>query len=156
MECINHPGVTAAGTCNICGKALCPDCLNRFNPPLCEPCLTTHNMSVARRLYFDIGVTAVIFLGVFAVTVTKNPGYWQAGVLFGLMLSCAYWGWQFMGRVSIPIAFTSGAALFAYLIAKALVALLLGFIVMPWQIAKRIKEITAIKRLKKQLEQGKV
>lgn len=43
MECINHPGMAAAGSCQICGKALCASCMNRFNPPLCESCLLSHN-----------------------------------------------------------------------------------------------------------------
>lgn len=156
MECVNHPGTPAAGTCALCGKALCASCINRFSPPACESCLTSHNSTVARRLYLEIGVTTVIFLGVFAFVAIRNPAHWQAGLMFGLIFACAYWGWQFMSRFAIPVVFTSGIGLFAYLSTKFILAVCLGVIVTPWQIFKRVKELAAINTLKQQLAQGKV
>lgn len=155
MECVNHPGTAAAGSCRICGKALCAACMNRFNPPVCEPCLKGHNASVARRLYVDLGVTAVIFLGVAIFMTVRNPDHMQAGIIFGLMLSCAYWGWQFLNRFSVPVMLASGAGLLAYMGLKFFLAVCFGFVVAPWQIFKRIKEINAINTVKRQIEQGK-
>ena len=102
MECINHPGIAAAGTCQFCGKALCPDCLSRFAPPSCEPCLHAHNSGVARKLIFDIGITAVILFGVTAAAFV-HAGNIQASFMLGLILACSYWGWQFLGRFSVPV-----------------------------------------------------
>lgn len=156
MECVNHPGTAAAGTCTLCGKALCASCMNRFLPPACESCLTSHNAAVARRLYLEISVTIVIFLGVFAFVTFRNPAHWQAGIMFGLMFSCAYWGWQFMNRFAVPVVLTSGIGLFVYLFVKFAISVCLGFIVTPWQIFKRVKELASINALKQQLAQGKV
>lgn len=155
MECINHPGINAAGTCQMCGKALCAACMNRFNPPVCETCLANHNAGVARRLYMDIGITAVLFFGVIIAMFVNNPARLEAGIIFGLMLSCAYWGWQFLSRVPVPVVFTSGIGLITYLLVKFMLAVCFGFVVAPWQIFKRIKEINAINTLKKHIEQGK-
>ena len=155
MECINHSGTAAAGTCQLCGKALCPNCLSRFSPPLCEPCLHTHNASVARRLWMDIGITTVIFLGVMIITTVRNPAHWQAGLIFGLIASCTYWGWQFLGRFSVPVVFTSGMGLITYLLVKFLLAMCFGLLATPWQIFKRAKELTAINALKKKIAQGR-
>lgn len=154
MECINHAGAAAAGTCQICGKGLCGDCLNRFSSPVCEPCLQVHNAGVARRLFVDIGITAVIFVGAMTA-MTVRTGSLKSGFLLGVILSCAYWGWQFLGRFPVPVVFTSGAGLITYLFVKFLLAIAFGFLVTPWQIFKRVKELAAINALKKQIAQGK-
>lgn len=156
MECINHPGTAAAGTCQFCGKALCPDCINRFNPPLCEPCLLSHNAGVARRLYIDLAVTAVIFLGVTIAIAMSAPTNKSGATMLGLMAAGAYWGWQFLNRFSVPVLFTSGFGLTMYVLIKFTLAICTGFIVAPWQIFKRIKEINAINRLKKEIHSGTV
>lgn len=154
MECINHPGIQAAGTCQKCGKALCAPCMTRFSPPLCEPCLLSHNAAVARRLYIDIGVTVFLFLAVVIAMGMQTPPRLQAGFVFGPMLSCAYWGWQFLSSFSVPIVFTSGFGLMTYLVIKFMLSICFGFIAAPWQILKRIKSIHAIEKLKKQIQQG--
>lgn len=154
MECINHSGVTAAGTCQMCGKALCVPCMNRFNPPACEPCLASHNAGVARRLYMDLGITAAIFIGVallVAFNVSTNKG---GGVVLGLMVAGAYWGWQFLSRISVPVLFTSGAGLTIYLFIKFMLSIFAGFIIAPWQIFKRVKELREIRTLNKDIKAG--
>lgn len=155
MECINHPGTTAAGTCQMCGKALCADCMNRFSPPLCASCLLSHNASVARRLYVDLAVTAIIFVGV-ALFVAYNVQTNRAGgIVVGLMLAGAYWGWQFLSRIPMPVIFTTGFGLIMYLAIKFSLSVLAGFIVAPWQIFRRIREISAINKLKNEVATGK-
>ena len=154
MECINHPGTAAAGSCQFCGKALCAPCMNRFNPPLCEPCLLAHNASVARRLYVDLAVTAIIFIGVAAFVAYNAQTNKSGGILIGLMLAGAYWGWQFLSRVPMPVVLTSGIGFVMYMSIKLVLSILAGFIIAPWQIFKRVKEINAINTLKKEVEAG--
>lgn len=155
MECINHPGTTAAGSCQACGKALCASCMNRFNPPLCEPCLLSHNASVARRLYIDLAVTAIIFIGVAVLVAYNAQTNKSGGIVVGLMLAGAYWGWQFLSRIPMPVILTSGFGLVMYLGIKLMLSIFAGFIVAPWQIFKRVREITAINTLKKEVEAGR-
>ena len=152
MECINHPGIEAAGSCTMCGKALCAQCIGRFNPPVCEPCLMVHNASVARRLYIDLGFTAAIF-AITALLIAYNVQTNRAGgIIIGLMLAGAYWGWQFLNRIPMPVILTSGFGLIVYLVLKFSLSVFVGFIVAPWQIFKRIREIRAIKGLQKEIE----
>jgi TM2 domain-containing membrane protein YozV len=42
MDCVNHPGITATGFCQNCGKALCAACVRTApgGQVLCEPCFT--------------------------------------------------------------------------------------------------------------------
>ena len=156
MECFNHPGEAAVGTCQKCGKALCQACFGRFNPPLCEPCLIAHNDSVASSLWVDLVITIVIFCAVSAFAIYNLEDQKHTGLIFGLVAAGAYWGYQFMG--SIPMVKTillggRSAYLFA-LVFQLVFAILLGFIVMPWQIFKRVKEIVTIKKLKKMVMAG--
>lgn len=155
MECINHPGTMAAGSCQICGKALCAPCMNRFTPPLCEPCLLSHNAAVARKLYVDLAVTAIIFIGVAALVAYNAQTNKSGGILVGLMLAGAYWGWQFLSRVPMPVVLTSGVGFIMYVTIKLILSILVGFIVAPWQIFKRVKEIHAITTLKKEVDAGR-
>lgn len=154
MECINHPGTAAAGTCQMCGKALCASCMNRFDPPVCEPCLIAHNGALARRLYLDLAVTAIIFAGVAAFVAFNVQTNREGGIIVGLMLAGAYWGWQFLSKIPMPIILTSGAGLIFYFFLKFSLAVLAGFIIAPWQIFKRVKEIRAISKLEKEIKAG--
>lgn len=154
MECINHPGTAAAGTCQMCGKALCASCMNRFDPPVCEPCLIVHNGALARRLYLDLAVTAIIFAGVAAFVAFNVQTNREGGIIVGLMLAGAYWGWQFLSKIPMPIILTSGAGLIFYFFLKFSLAVLAGFIIAPWQIFKRVKEIRAISKLEKEIKAG--
>ena len=155
MECINHPGTTAAGSCQACGKALCASCKNRFNPPLCEPCLLSHNASVARRLYIDLAVTAIIFIGVAVFVAYNAQTNKSGGIVVGLMLAGAYWGWQFLSRIPMPVILTSGFGFVMYLGIKLMLSIFAGFIMAPWQIFKRVREITAIHSQKNEVEAGR-
>lgn len=138
----------------MCGKALCAPCMNRFNPPVCEPCLLAYNASVSRRLYIDLGVTAAIFM-VTALLIAYNVQTNRVGgIVIGLMLAGAHWGWQFLSRVPMPVILTTGVGLMIYLLLKFSLSVLVGFVVAPWQIFRRIKEIRGISGLKKDIEAG--
>lgn len=153
MNCINHPEQVAAGTCNKCGKALCAECMNRFSFPLCEPCLLAHNDQLAKKLYFDIGLTCVLFLGVGLIAVSRPTGNIEAAIIFGLIASSTYWGWQFLSLFSVSIFFTSGFGVISYIVIKAILSMLFGFLVAPWQLFKRVKEIKNIREIKRNIEQ---
>ena len=154
MECINHPGTPAAGTCQMCGKALCASCMNRFDPPVCEPCLTSHNASVARRLYIDLAITGVIFVGVAAYVAFNVQTNRAGGIIVGLMLAGAYWGWQFINSLPLPVFLTTGTGMIFCLLLKFFLSIIAGFIIAPWQIFKRIKGIRAISKLKQEINNG--
>lgn len=155
MECINHPGTSAVGKCQLCGKALCADCMNRFQPALCEECLLSHNAEIARRLLLDVGITVGLFSIVVIALVIKNPAYFHMGVRLGIMLSCAYWGWQFLSRAPIPVVFTSAQGLGIYFCIKVLLSIFVGFIAAPVQIFRRAKTLYSIRTLKQKIEQGR-
>lgn len=155
MECINHPSVVAAGTCQLCGKALCSDCLNRFTSPLCEPCLLQHNAGIGRKLLVDIGITVVIFAAVLGLLLYRNPTYIQAAFFYGVTAACTYWGWLFLSQRPIPLVFTSFAGLGLFYCVKFVISMFIGIIVTPIQLFRRIWSLYSITALKRKIEQGK-
>ena len=82
---------------------------------------------------------------------SRAGGTWESGLFLGTIATCAYWGWQFVGGLSSPLAYTSSSAYFGYTITKFIFALCFGLIVTPWQIFKRVKEIYRIKKLEKSI-----
>lgn len=155
MECINHPGTAAAGTCQICGKGLCAQCVSRFSPPLCEACLLRHNRGVAVRLSIDLAITAAIIVGVGIVIYFQATTNRWGGFTVGIMLAAAYWGWQFLNRLPTPVFFLSGAGWIFYLLVKLMISVLAGVIIGPWEIFRRIKELHEIRSLEQAVRNGK-
>lgn len=157
MECINHPGTAAAGTCRQCGAALCASCFRRFEPPLCEPCLLAHNASVARGLYLAIGLTAAVFLITTVVVAYHVPTNKHMSWVPGLQIAGLYWGWRFLDRLRPEgtIVIRSIGLHYFIIFLKLFAVLLVGFLVMPWEIFKRVRELRAINALKRNIQAGK-
>lgn len=38
MKCCRHTNIDAVGTCRACGRGLCPECADAFQPPHCASC----------------------------------------------------------------------------------------------------------------------
>ncbi len=98
MKCFNHPESDANGTCQDCGKGLCGSCVSRFDFPLCESCLISHNSTVSRQLYMGLAITFVIFIGAtyFSyMNIFQQERLGQA-MFFGGLMAGTYWGWRFL------------------------------------------------------------
>lgn len=73
MKCFNHPGNEALSICTVCGRALCPECINEIDDAIvcknrCEE--NKLNQDKARLSCYTIlnrfasvyGITALIYL----------------------------------------------------------------------------------------------
>lgn len=98
MKCAQHFELDAVGTCNACGKGLCPECASIFTPPVCGSCATTHNQGVATSLWIQLGLMAGLFVVSMIVLVGKVP----ASSALGYSLMAAFFppGWKFLVRCS--------------------------------------------------------
>ena len=156
MECINHPGKMAAGTCQVCGKGLCAECANRFSPTVCETCLLENNNSVARRLIFDVALTLIIFVGVSIWIAMSVETHKSHSVIPALFIAGGLWGWQLINRLPLPILIVSLPVLGMMYVFKAVFALIIGIFAMPIMLFLRIRDILKINTLKKNILAGKV
>ncbi len=62
MECCQHKGEPAVGTCVDCGEGLCAYCLKRWHPALCDECARKRSNRAAQPEWGQVKLS--LFLGV--------------------------------------------------------------------------------------------
>lgn len=155
MECINHAGQMASGTCQSCGKALCTECANRFSPPLCERCLLQNNNNVTNKLILDVALTVIVGVIICILVVMKKDTSIQMGLFIGFYVAGGWWGWQLLNKVPMPILVLPIPAAFLFYGFKASISMGIGFFVMPIVMFLRIIKIFQINKLKREVLAGK-
>lgn len=150
MKCAGHVELDAVGTCNACGKGLCPECVSIFTPPLCGNCALAHNKGISTSLWTHLAMMG----GLFAVTLGFLVGKVPALSAIGYALMAAFFpsGWSFLGRYFSP----SGGYLFPMarwinLLVQAAVAVLIGVVVGPIFLFKAWKELKVVRETQKSL-----
>ena len=147
MECFNHPGTQAAGTCSKCGKGLCASCIERFGSPICEQCLRAECAALKIKYCVELSITAIIFVGILVLFLFFESKNIEAGLFFAFFVTAAYWGRSaFVDPKNVKMD-APGYGLGKIL--QLFIAVIFGFIIMPFAIFKRIKEIIKINRLLK-------
>ena len=155
MECINHAGKMASGTCQSCGKALCTECANRFSPPLCEGCLLKNNNNVTTKLISDVALTIIVGVAIAILVVMKKDTSISMGLFIGFYVAGGWWGWQLLNRVPTPIIIMPIPIAFFYYGFKASLSMGIGVFVMPVVMLFRIIKIYQINKLKREVLTGK-
>ncbi len=148
MKCAGHVALDAVGTCNVCGKGLCSECVSIFTPPLCSNCALAHNRSVATSLWTHLALMAGLFGVALAVLIGKVPVLSAIG--YALMVAFFPSGWSFLGRYFSP----SGGYLFPMarwinLLFQTAVAALIGIVVGPIYLLKAWKELQVVRETKR-------
>lgn len=148
MKCAGHVALDAVGTCNVCGKGLCLECVSIFRPPLCSDCALAHNKGIATSLWTHLAIMG----GLFAVTLIFLVGRAPVLSTIGYALMVAFFpsGWSFLGRYFSP----SGGYLFPMarwinLLVQTAIAALLGIVVGPIYLLKVWKEIQIVRETKR-------
>lgn len=100
MKCAQHVEFDAVGTCNSCGRGLCPECVSVFTPPLCGNCALAHNKGVSKSLWVQLALMAVLFVVGLILFVGKLPI--TSAIMFSLMAAFFPSGWNFLGRYFSP------------------------------------------------------
>ncbi len=137
MECCQHKGQQAVGTCVDCGKGLCAYCLEHWHPALCDECARKRSSSAAQpergqvKLSLFLGVVGLLG-GIVAVWLTFGMKMIWIALPSAYLLAGFPFGWAALrdGLICkvcrLPVA---GAALFWLL--RLLLAFLLGAIMLP-------------------------
>lgn len=151
MKCAQHVDLDAVGTCNSCGRGLCPDCVSIFTPPLCGDCALAHNKGVATSMWTQLALMAGLFVVALVILAGKIP--LPSAIGYSLMAAFFPSGWSFLGRYFSP----SGGYLFPMarwinLAVQAAVALVIGVIVGPIYLFKAWKELKTARETRKAIE----
>lgn len=83
MNCFNHIEQPAVAQCSDCGKGLCPECAERYEPILCTPCFQKRkDKAIWDNLYFLILYTVFFYIGYkldFMTTKRMPDMQWMSG-----------------------------------------------------------------------------
>ncbi len=152
MKCAQHVSLDAVGTCNGCGKGLCPECVSLFTPPLCGDCVTAHNAGVAKSLWLDLALMGVLFVA--ALVGLAGRVSTSDLILYTLMAAFFPPGWRFLSRYfSASGGYRSPLLRWVNLSAKAGAAAVLGIVIGPIQLYKAWRELKTVRATREMLSQ---
>ncbi len=149
MKCYYHENREAVATCNVCGKALCPECADKYNVPLCGNCASTEvteeknrikrNMMIGGGLIVAFIVWNIIMGGI-PISSSMSIGTILELISVPFILVCAPFGWGALNRITantfmiLPLI-----GWLLYPIVKAMLSLYVGLVAAPVAVIKYLK-----------------
>ena len=95
MNCFNHTQEPAVAQCSDCGKGLCSECAERYQPILCTPCFQKRKRSEIWRsifsLLFLIALFVIGFRWNFLATKGVEDMRWMSGYVLMAIWSGYLW-----------------------------------------------------------------
>lgn len=149
MKCSKHYERDAVSQCIDCGKALCPECTNKFNMPLCDQC-ALNRINADKQLFVK---NFIIMIGLFIVgfymgNMGQNGGGFFTRLLTGYFYAGIPWGWSILTKITPSMfLFMSWFGWLMYFLIKLILSMLIGMFVTPYKIYKTIKGLSNAKAL---------
>ncbi|MBQ6848485.1 MAG: hypothetical protein IJN76_00325 [Clostridia bacterium] len=143
MVCHKHSDREGIAQCNDCGRVLCTECANAFNPPLCVNCARERASTIKGELIKNIAISVVLMI--IGIVVIESP--------MGILLAGIPYGWSILNRIT-PSMFLwmSFAGWLIYYFVKLLLAYAIGLIALPIKLIKWITELVSIQRTLKEVD----
>ena len=159
MKCFFHNERDAVATCQSCGKALCKPCAEKYNPCMCDECVSLRNISITEKkkamqknALIDTtsefivailkGLTAsyLITLLFNAISSSKTN---TVPISMSVMLFFVPFGWALITYMEqwFPGVWMSGAALIIYIWLKLSFSMILGIPCFIYQLGKFLVKI---------------
>lgn len=147
MKCFYHNDRDAVAQCSECGKFLCSECAEAWEPPHCPSCgkakLSYNKSSAAASLI--LAVILFLITAAFVWGVNASDGYELniAQILFiGYMVAAIPSGWRILsGLTSKFFLILPGIGWLFYFAVKLWLAALAGIVALPVDIVKFIRTI---------------
>ena len=163
MKCYHHPDRDAVAYCSQCGRGLCGECSDRYNPILCGGCaekiagiqlneeIEYYNDAVRRLRKLRIGAIVCVAFGIlFGLALTSGRSYeilgLIGGILGGLCFAGVPSGWRDINETFSRfrfILFLPIAGWIMFYLFKLSFAIVVGWIAFP-------REYFALKKIVKQ------
>ena len=144
MNCFNHTQEPAVAQCSDCGKGLCPECAERYQPILCTPCFQKRKRSEAWRSIFSLLFLIALFVIGFKWNFLATKGVEDMRWMSGYVLMAIWSGYLFVEKY-IPCKMMAGTngQWIVYYIVKLLLFVVIGVFTAPftclWAVFRVIK-----------------
>ncbi|MFC7373082.1 hypothetical protein ACFQPF_15690 [Fictibacillus iocasae] len=137
MKCYKHYEMDAVSTCTVCGKALCPNCSEKFTYPSCDSCVL-NQVSEQKSILIR---NAIIMTVLFAFGLTE-------GFMLAIALAGVPWGWSALNKITPNIfLFMPLMGWVIYFLIKLGLSMVIGVFVLPFQVMKIVKGLKEAKQL---------
>lgn len=109
MKCYHHPDRDAVAYCGNCGRGLCSECSDRYDPVLCEKCAQeiisdqraedAVNLKKAKRTLKTLRIIMIVFavLGVLGGILTLTSGSGKISDVLSMVLGVPLSIWFILG-----------------------------------------------------------
>ncbi len=151
MSCSIHEDLEHVGICNDCGRTLCKDCVDKFNPPTCPYCMIGWGNAVKKQFFKTAALGALLGIGAVAFSVVSAPPGSGIGIMttMSLMVFIIFagipWGWSTLSKITPQVfLFMPIGGWMLYFGVKLLISFYIGFCVMPFYIWKYIKNMKLV------------
>ncbi len=156
MNCYNHPTQTAVAQCSDCSKGLCPQCVTTYSIPVCNSCNNQRikkekwNIIKSWLLTFVLGVAVMFILGALLFTPGGEHKFRYFGYPMLLWISFGMFsGWRALNRITPNIFLVLPLLGWVfYFVFKFILALAIGWIVLPLKLIKDVIRFVRINKMK--------
>ena len=118
MKCYYHPDRDAVATCQVCGRALCPDCASKYHPCLCDDCYAQQrqeeleNLKHERRSLIKAMIVGLIISFASCVAIVNSNDFLLAEdwwiPIFAFFIP---YGWRYSNLFQIAYSISLGGLL---------------------------------------------
>ncbi|MGG7619550.1 hypothetical protein [Bacillus coreaensis] len=144
MKCHKHYEMDAVSTCVDCGKALCPQCSEKFTFPICDSCNLTRIKNDKNLLVKNSIIMAILFI----IGFSSSSGGFFGALLLGYFFAGIPWGWSALNKITPNIfLFMPLIGWVIYFGIKLVLSLLIGMFVTPFKIYQIVKGMKEVKEL---------
>lgn len=148
MKCSKHYEKDAVSKCINCGKALCSQCMNEFNDPLCDQCASNKVTEYKKLLLKNSILMVGLFILGFVLIGYISTGFGQR-LFSGYFLAAIPCGWSSL-KEKIPNMFSpsstawNGSIIYIFII--LFISMIIGIFVTPYKMYKIISDIKGCKK----------
>lgn len=151
MKCHKHYDMDAVSQCLDCGKALCPQCSEKFINPICDNCNLERIKNDRSVLVKNTVLMIVLFIFGF---ITSDSNFFMA-ILAGYFFAGIPWGWSALNKITPNIfLFMPVVGWIIYFGIKLVVSLMIGMFVTPFKIYQIVKGLKETKQLEEYTRAG--
>ena len=148
MNCYYHTSAGTVAQCTDCGKGLCSECANKFNPVLCNECLLKRATYYRKELIKNTVLMIILFIVGFSFASSDSDMNFGQQLLIGYVFAGIPFGWSTLNKITPHIfLFLSWIGWIIYLSAKFTLSMMIGMFVTPFKIFHMIKEYKRIKEV---------